>query len=180
MNVFQIGLSAWIIQDGNYDDLSVNQELNFALEFDSHSLSPVSDETVKLDLVGPALYSVNGRIEFAHQKTWVADFGLRAYQDSPLPEELHATSWIAGNVYLGVDPFPYSEWLKDLPGIPSITYKWRLRNIKLETTPWIKTDRLSFRDPAKTSFQEITKTDAWHDDGGHGHYILECECLGSV
>jgi hypothetical protein len=180
MNTFQIGLSAWIIQDGNYDDLSVNQELNFALEFHPYSLSPASDETAKLDLVGPALYSVHGRIEFTHPRTWVADFGLKAYQDSSLPEELQSARWIKGNVYLGVDPFPYSERLKDLPGIPPLTYKWLLRKIKLETTPWIKTEKLSFRDQAKVSFREITKTDAWNDDSGHGHYILECDCLGSI
>ncbi len=178
MDILQIGMSAWIIQDGNYHDFSVNEELSFALEFYPHLLSPAEDEAPTFSMIGPALYSIHGQIAFAHSEAWVTDFGLKAYRDAPLPSELQSANWVKGDVYLGVDPFFYFESLKKLPGIPSITYKWRLRSIKLETTPWLQKDKVRVRDFTKTLLQNIKKTDAWHDDGGHGHYILECECLG--
>ena len=33
MEKINVGLSSWIIQDGNYEDFAVGQEQRFALEF---------------------------------------------------------------------------------------------------------------------------------------------------
>jgi hypothetical protein len=178
MNTVQIGLAAWIIQDGNYGDFSVGQEAQFALDFyfpDSFAIAQPG--TPKFVAAGPATYSIHARVEFAHEKVWTLDFGLRAYQEHP-PQDIPLGSWVQGNIYLGIDSFPYFERLKDLPGMPALTYRWLLRNIKRETTPWIKVDGLQERDSSRRSFEDIRETNAWHDDGGHAHYILECECLG--
>ena len=35
-----IGLSAWIIQDGNYGDFRVGQQARFALEFHPQAMEP--------------------------------------------------------------------------------------------------------------------------------------------
>ena len=178
MNTLQIGLAAWIIQDGNYDDFAVNQEAKFALEFCPHSLSPAQPGTPRLDSIGPARYSIHGHVDFVDSKAWVVDFGLRAFHEAACPPGILPQSWVQGEVYLGIDPFFYFERLYDLPGMPELSYKWVIKHIKLETTPWITTGRFSARDESKTSFKDIQKTDAWHDDGGRAHYTLECECLG--
>ena len=180
MNTLQIGLDAWIIQDGNYPDFFVNQEVSFALEFHPHSLRPSSDGLRSFTLTDHALYSVHGSIDFIHKETWVIDIGILAYADGAIPEEFCSPRWIDGELYLSVDPFFYFESLKNLPGIPALTYRWRIQNIKLETTPWIKTERHWTRDSNKTSFRDVSKTDAWNDDEGHAHYLLESECLGSA
>jgi hypothetical protein len=39
-NEWQIGLSSWIIQDGNYGDFETGQVLGFALEFYSENFRP--------------------------------------------------------------------------------------------------------------------------------------------
>src|SRR5262245_41453887 len=40
MKQISVGLSSWIIQDGNYDNFQVGQERSFALEFYPHSIKP--------------------------------------------------------------------------------------------------------------------------------------------
>jgi len=177
MDTFQIGLSAWIIQDGNYGDFSVGQEATFALEFYPRSLSLAQPGTPRLDSIGPARYSILGRVDFVASKAWVVDFGLRASQEAACPPGILPQSWVQGEVYLGIDPFYYFERLHDLPGMPALSYKWVIRNIRLETTPWITTEKTSVRDESKTSFKDVQKTDAWDDDEGCAHYILECERL---
>ena len=50
----------------------------------------------------------------------------------------------------------------------------------LETTPWQESydaqgRKIISRDATRESFAEVPATDAWNHDGGHGHYVLECE-----
>jgi hypothetical protein len=160
----QIGLPSWIIQDGNYRDFSVGQEATFALEFSPHSLTPAEGETPRADLLAPGRYSIQGRVEFITKEAWILDFGLQAYQDlrdlAP-PRDASLGSWVKGEVDLGVDPYPYFEQLSRLKGMPELTYRWLLRGIMLETTPWLTgPDNSRFRDPAKQSFRSVDKTDA--------------------
>jgi hypothetical protein len=63
--------------------------------------------------------------------------------------------------------------------MPPLSYRWIVREIQLETTPWRdgrlpNGTRTRERDDSKESFTPVTATNAWHDDGGHGHYILSC------
>src|SRR5262245_42421183 len=134
METFQIGLASWIIQDGNYADFSVGQDTQFALEFHPYSLTLAQAEKCTVNPIGPARYLIHGRVDFIHAEAWVLDFGLRAYQDRKPPADLSARSWVQGEIYLGVDPFFYFERLRSLPGMPSLSYAWRIRQIKLETT----------------------------------------------
>jgi hypothetical protein len=180
INNLQIGLAAWIIQDGNYSEFTVGQEAKFALEFYPHSLSTAQPGTLRFEAIGPALYSIYGRVDFVHKETWVIDFGLLAYEETKPPDKVTFQSWIRANIYLGIDPFPYFERLQGLPGMPVLTYRWLIKRIQLETTPWIVTPSQTIRDTTKTSFREVEKTDAWYDDGGHANYIFDCEYLGQI
>jgi hypothetical protein len=87
---------------------------------------------------------------------------------------------VSGRVYLGVDPFLYREELKNEPGMPNLLRKWVVRRIFFETTPWSESTDASGQKvithaDVPRSFVEVQRTDAWSDDGGHAHYILECE-----
>ena len=67
--------------------------------------------------------------------------------------------------------------------MPELRYDWRIRSIWLETTPWLSSidekGRTSLRrHEEQESFVEVAETNAWEDDGGHAHYLLECERIG--
>jgi hypothetical protein len=86
---------------------------------------------------------------------------------------------VEGEIYLGIDPFMYFEGLKNMSGMPALTYGFRIERIFLETTPWLtQSDEAGrprmVRDDRNESYQEVTETDAWNDDNGHAHYVLQC------
>ena len=84
-----------------------------------------------------------------------------------------------GEIFFGIDPFMYFERLKNLTGMPDMTYDFRVEQILLETTPWLtRTDEegrtVIERDEQNESFREVPETDAWRDDDGRAHYVLKC------
>jgi hypothetical protein len=179
MESLKIGVSAWIIQDGNYDDFSVGQESEFALEFYPHSLTYSHNTSKSATHLKASLYQVSGQVVYRTEQVWVLDIGFLAYQESEPPEHASDRSWVEGELYVGIDPFFYFEGLNKLPGMPDLTYRFRIEQIFLETTPWITSkDELGrtamSRDEQQESYREVSKTDAWNDDGGHGHYVIRC------
>jgi hypothetical protein len=182
MNTLQVGLSSWIIQDGNYGEFEVGREYRFALEFYAPEIvvdaSPVDARV--LAPLGNAKYKGIGSVIYGSDNAWVIDVGVPAYRQERLPARARVGSRVAGDIYIGVDPFFYFESLCALPGMPNLYRQWFIRRILLETTPWLETvdetgRTLRTRDESKTGYKEVDATDAWQDDGGHGHYLLECE-----
>lgn len=57
---WEIGLSAWIIQDGNYDDFAAGQMAEFALEFYSPKYQKSKSRVKSCKQLGAAKYSVIG------------------------------------------------------------------------------------------------------------------------
>jgi hypothetical protein len=175
-----VGVDSWIIQDSNYDDFTVGQHAKFALEFwASTELRPAGDGPLGAEHVGAARYRVRARIVFANEGVWVLDAGRFLTYSSPPPQKLRTGQLVGGDINLGVDPFFYFEKLHRLPGMPPLSYRWRIREIQRETTPWIdgvleSGTQVRTRDESRESFAQATATDAWHDDGGHGHYVLGC------
>lgn len=58
-----------------------------------------------------------------------------------------------------------------VPRMRPLSHRW------LETTPWRdgrlpNGTRTRERDDSKESYTPVAN--AWHDDGGHGHYVLRC------
>ena len=178
MELLNVGLSSWIIQDGNYADFSVGQETQFALEFYSPSLkSSECNRRSAVSLIG-SQYQTCGQVVFRAEDVCVLDIGFLAYQQDPPPHFTEGT-WVEGEIYLGIDHFAYFEGLKNTPGMPQLTYNFRIHEILLETTPWLTTAdasgrKIMVRDEQNTSYREVSKTDAWNDDNEHAHYILRC------
>jgi hypothetical protein len=187
MDRLQIGHAAWIIQDGNYPDFAVGQETRFALEFHSDTLDAASGGPSAFERVGDARYRVRAevvwRLDHHAEPAWVIDFGILAYESMAPPEHAGVGSWVTGEIYLGIDHYRYFEQLYKLPGVPALIYPWHIHRICLETTPWLTTTgstgrQMFIRDHMRESFVEVSRTDAWNDDGGHAGYVLECSRTG--
>jgi hypothetical protein len=65
---------------------------------------------------------------------------------------------------LGVDPFNYFETQNKNGDVLPLVYSWKICSILREN-------------PQRLGFEEILKTDAWYDDGGHAEYVLRCDLL---
>lgn len=180
MNI-HVGLSAWIIMDGNYDDFGVGQEVDFALEFcPLGGLRPSRPGEKAAEHLGASRYRIRAEVVFLRPGVWVIDAGaFTAFHESEPPKEAAAGGWVEGELYLGIDPFFYFEYLHREDGIPPLTYTWRVNNILRETTPWIDLNDASgrpyrARDESRESFIPTQRTAAWQEDGGVGHYVLDC------
>lgn len=182
--MLHVGISSWIVQDGNYGDFAVGENRRFALEFHSPAGLRRSLEGSKTaQHLGASRYRIHAEIVFIQQGLWVIDAGLFvAFEERQPPSEARIGGWIEGDIYLGIDPFFYFEYLHRIEGMPPLTYTWIVQAIMLETTPWVERSeqgrQYRMRDETKESFIPVLKTKAWEDDGGNGHYVLGCEMLG--
>jgi len=182
MESLNIGVAAWIIQDGNYGDFSVGQKAKFALEFYPHSLILSPKDSKSVTHLKASVYQVCAQVIYRTNEVWVLDTGFLAYQEAKPPRDAQVGSWVEGQMYVGIDPFFYFEGLNKLPGMPALTYSFRVEQISLETTPWIKSQdefgrEVMSRDDRQETYREVSETDAWNDDGGNAHYILKCICI---
>lgn len=179
---WKVGLSAWIIQDGNYGDFRCRGRAEFALEFYFHNFQPSSSSERRSRWLCASKYAVNAEVIFVAKRCIVIDFGVRAYRETEPPKSIGKGSWLQAEIDLGVDPFFYFEDLAHVNGMPPLIYSWRINKIGVETAPFIETvdtqgTRLMVRDQSKSAFQEIQQTDAWNDDEGHGEYVLDCTLM---
>lgn len=186
-DVWDIGLSAWIIQDGNYPDFCVGQTAEFAVEFwfPADASIQASSGDLSTKSLGEAIYDVVAKVAVSTAKIEVLDIGFLAYRQpfseaQSLPEE---GSRIAVRIGLGVDPYFYFEALGKSADVLPLVYTWRVLSILKQTAPFMNvgTDarQILTRDPDRRGYEEIAKTDAWNDDGGHGDYILRCELIST-
>lgn len=181
---FEIGLSSWIIQDGNYGDFYVRGDADFALEFYCETFEKSSVAQKSFERVAPATYRINGEVILSREGLWVLDFGLRAFEERRPSIKLVQGDFISGVIHLGIDPFFYFESLSAAPGVPPLIYNWKIENILQQTAPFIETrseigQRIFTRDAEKLGWKAIQKTDAWSDDGGNGDYVLVCALLNA-
>lgn len=176
---WEIGLPSWIIQDGNYGDFKVGEQVEFALEFYPHSIRSNKAMSRSAKRLGPAKYEINGDVIYLKDEVWLLDFGICAFQESTPPDELRVGQFVTREIYLGIDPFFYFERLYTLPGMPPLVCSWKINSIGQQTAQFIETHEPSghkvlVRDEKKLGYKTIEATDAWNDDGGNGEYVLKC------
>jgi hypothetical protein len=179
---WEIGLSSWIIQDGNYGNFQTGQHAEFALEFHSKAYRKSDVRSKSSKGLGSAKYEIIGEIVYLKPEVWVLDFGICAFQESKPPEGISVGSFVAAEIYLSIDPFFYFERLYTLPKMPALIYSWKINSIGQQTAPFIETRKPSgqkvlIRDENKLGYKVIAKTDAWKDDGGNAEYVLTCTRL---
>lgn len=167
--LLEVGLSSWIIADGNYENFSVGDVRSFALEYYSEAeLRPATASPSHRHL-GDARHAVTGR-RVHLVPTWCAiDIGVLAYRQlhsfPPPPPSFR------GQVYLGVDPFFYFESLAREADAPALIYDWRIYRIEVETAPRFLKDGLMIYDPDKRKRADVQDTKGGED------FILHCERL---
>ncbi len=166
---WRLGLSAWIIQDGNYDDIETGARLDAAVEFGLGQ--PVLEERSEpvAQHGSDSTYDVVGRVDHVEPDVWVVDIGISAFNEHPPPRGLAVGDWISGKAWLGIDPFFYFERLGKRPSMPPLIYAWRVLEIQRQTAPFVPAGhRILARDPSKLGWETIHRTNAWTDDGGYG------------
>ena len=182
-SAFIVGLSSWIIQDGNYPDFARGAQVAFALEFYSANGLSVLEGAGKapfLEHLHGSTYRIVGRVIHVRDLEWWAiDAGLLMYREEKPPLGLKEGDWVAGEVYVGVDPFFYFERLSRQHTAPALIYEWLIEKIEMQTAPFIKSDEGHMvRDPTRLGWREIAATKAWNDGVG-AEYVLHCERLAS-
>jgi hypothetical protein len=175
--IWDIGLDAWIIQDGNYPDFEVGQIAEFALEFFiPHGVSAQpSDVKVFANKLENSLYDVVADVLVHTDQITVLDLGVLAYQPKT---SLPPSPRVAVQLNLGVDAFHNFSFTRETGDVLPLVYSWKILSILRQTAPFIETaPRYWMRDPQRLGYEEIPRTDAWHDDGGRADYLLRCELL---
>jgi len=178
MDRWLLGLDAWVIQDGNYADLEVGDELEFAVDFYPHDLVPTDARAISARSKRDYLYEAVGLVTHRDEDAWTIDIGIGAYEEGPPPPGIESGTFVEGTVSIGVDPFMYLEDLAGRETMPALVYTWRLERLALQTAPLVETAPRYFeRDESKWAWKDLERTDAWNDDGGHAVYLLECARL---
>lgn len=185
MSEWKIGMSSWIIQDGNYGDFRVQEQAEFALEFYPLQCKPSSSSKKHANCLHASKYLVNAEVVFVAERCFVIDFGILAYRQEAPPNSIQVGHWVEAEIYLGIDPFFYFGDLAHLNGMSPLIYTWRINKIGIETAPFIETvkecgSRMMVRDARKLAFRDIEQTDAWKDDNGSGEYVFDCTLMNDL
>jgi hypothetical protein len=180
MTQWHVGLSSWIIQDGNYGDFQRGQKAAFGLEFYPHDCRPSTANKFRAKLTGEDRYSVTAKVLEVLPEACVIDFGVRAFRERGWPKIIKKGAWIDADIYLGIDPFFYFERLAKLRGMPPLIYDWTIDAITMQTAPFVESrnergQRVFTRDESKSAFKKVQQTNAWDDDDGHAEYVLHCQ-----
>lgn len=180
----KIGVDSWVIQDGNYGDFAVGEKSAFALEFCGAELVSSNKRVAELRNVKNSIYRVCGEIIYARPNVWVIDIGIKIFWENSPPNFASVGDWVEGEIFLGIDPFFYKEYLHKEEGIPNLTYCWSITRIERNDTPWLVAKnphggkRLT-RDQSQERWIDINVTNAWEDDDGRAGYVIhidQCEC----
>lgn len=181
---WDIGLSARIIQDGQYPDFEVGQIAEFAVEFwiPQGSIAQASSAEVSANNLEDCSYDAVAEVLVQNEQITVIDIGILVYEHTPsLQPSLPQGSKVAVQLRLGVDPFHYFECLSKTGDVLPLVYSWTILSIFRQTAPFIETSaggsKTRIRDPGRLGYDEIFKTDAWSDDDGYGEYVLRCDLL---
>lgn len=158
---WDVGLSPWIVQDGNYDDFAVSQRREFALEFYAENgLAPSSATAPSAEAYGQGRYRIAGRVIHREPHWWAIDVGVRCFQEAPPPETAMPGQFLEGEIYLGIDPFFYFESLSKEAGAPDLTYDWHIDSITRESAPLLRTPNAWIPDESRMTAQSVGKTNA--------------------
>jgi hypothetical protein len=180
MTELTVGLNAWIIQDGNYEDFERGESYKLALEFGGSALTPSDERAMRCAQNGGCRYDVVAQVIFATHDVWVIDFGVKVFSETRPPRFAKAGQWVKGLIWLGVDPFSYKERLHRMPRMPNLFLEWVVVRIQLETTRRIEdisgTEKLLERDSEHEQWVDRTETNAWggrRRSSGVSHVTVE-------
>jgi hypothetical protein len=186
---WNIGLDAWIIQDGNYPDFATGEIVEFAVEFwrQPRAAAELQNSSVSATHMNGVAYDVIAKPVLETDEITVLDIGILCYREgtshfAELKPRIHFRTVLE----LGVDPFFYFERLSQIRDVPPLIYSWRVTSILRQVAPFVEIvsnsgphagRKMLVRDVSKLGYEEISRTNAWEDDSGFGEYILRCDLL---
>jgi hypothetical protein len=174
----EICVDGWIIQDGNYGDFHVGEEIRCAFEFHG-DLNATAQRTPSMTRLRQNNYQVCAQVVFAGPDAWAVDFGLTAYQEYRPPGFVRIGAWVEGEIGLAIDPFMYKDRLANGIGMPDLFNTWEITGIARDDTPWIASScgKVLSRDQEHPRWSNVQQTDAWNDDDGRSAYLLRLRAL---
>lgn len=167
-----IGLSSWVIADGNYSKFERGDRTSFAVTFYAPDSLSIPSDHLLIDPPGVnrssmqhlegSCYLVTARVThmFDYDGWWVIDAGILMYSAVKPTDGIKAGCWVRGKIVLGVDPFEYVEHLSRYYAAPALIYDWDVKKIEIETTPIIESGRMSARDQTRRGWKEVGDTKA--------------------
>jgi hypothetical protein len=142
-----VGLSSWIIADGNYPHFRRGRA-SFALAFfpasspidiprDWLSINPPDVDRTSMCHIEGSEYLVTAKVTHVLEDDswWVIDAGVLMYRYGKPPDDIEPGCWVSGKLYVSIDPFDYFERLSRYYAAPPLIYDWDVTKIELETTP---------------------------------------------
>jgi hypothetical protein len=185
-DTMMIGLSSWIIADGNYEHFKCGDRASFALGFypanspleiprDWLSVNPPGVDRASIRHVEGSDYIVTAKVTqvLDYEGWWVIDAGILMYRAGMPPDDVKPGCWVSGKIYVGIDPFDYFERLSRHHAAPALIYDWDITKIDLETTPLIEEGRLRWRDQSRRGWREVNDTKA-RAGGMVDEFVLHC------
>lgn len=166
---WRFGLALWLIED-SLSNIEVGEVQHLALQIHFKDCTKSESTLKQATSTGSSNYQINGEVTNLVERMLVIDFGLRAFgYIKPISDKLNDIqlgSFLSGNAYLG---FNMERYLLKQPNMPSLVYTWQVDRIFKETIPLIpgrdkSGKKIATLDTAKTTYEEITKTDTWKDD----------------
>jgi hypothetical protein len=101
----------------------------------------------------------------------------------PLPKGVHVGTWVTGRMALRIGASMDFAVISEMPGVPPLSYRWRIDRILRKTGPFIKDTgappgyNVVVRDPSRLAYEEIEQTNLRRDDDGDADYVLCCTLL---
>jgi hypothetical protein len=188
-STWNIGLAAWIIQDGSYPDFVAGETVELAVEYYQPPgiVAEVCEPDVSATFLADSSYTVVAEKILETDEITVADIGILVYQHGEAePPMFERGSRVRTQLDLAVDPFYYFEGHSHSQNVPALIYTWRITSILQQTASYIETvaesgpfagRKILTRDILQHGYEEILETDAWQDGGGAADYILRCDLL---
>ena len=183
-DLLEIGLDAWIVQDGNYPDFEVGRDYSFAVEFVPDDLakrphpSKPGISCRRKGSKGFPQYNVVGEVIHVDEEWLALDAGIRTYWElgaSGIRSGFRKGDWVTGVLSCFVDHFSYQERYGRQAQSPGLIYDWRIERIRIETAPIVQVAEKVFeRDKSKLGWRDIDRTNCHEDDDGYGAYCLTC------
>lgn len=183
LNELAVGLSAWIIMDGNYGEFQKGQRAAFALEFYDETSLRIAEHRSDCFMrhESGSSYQVGGCVTHISENWWAMDFGIPVFQNALPPKDVRPGTWLEGRVYIGIDPFFYFEQISHFDDAPDMIHDWIIERIEMQTAPFVDAGgNLMVRDPTMSGWREIPQTDAWNDDNGSAEYLLHCRRISET
>ncbi len=194
MNPLWIWLPGWVIGDG-FGHVRVGDCKQFAIELwfpQEIKKSEISSSTLResddynYDLWAKLIWQM--KPEGENHLVSIMQFGtVSGYHHDvtaqmpllQLGEGVHATA------SLGVDPYPYEEWMSKLPNIPPLIYQWKVEGITRDATP-LRLVNGRYEPVEQREFIDISST----SDGPNAYdgvipvraadFVLHCQLLSEI